>query len=98
MIHCIRLLDICVDIEQMNNFICDMGNRCYHFQMAFRILISGGSRISRRAGADLIGGANSQGGYILKNLYVKTKESGPLGRPLDPPMLIIVLLCYVVII
>ena len=37
------------------------------------------------------GGANSRGGYILKNLYVQTKESGPGGwrrwRPLDPPML-----------
>ena len=37
------------------------------------------------------GGANSRGGYILKNLYVKTKESGPVGgvhqqRPLDPPL------------
>ena len=55
---------------------------------------SGGSRISRGGGggADLVGGgANSRGGYILKNLYVKTKESGPLGgahwqHPLDPPM------------
>ena len=26
-----------------------------------------------------VGGANSRGGYVLKNLYVKTKESGPLG-------------------
>ena len=26
----------------------------------------------------LIGGTNSRGGYISKNLYVKTKESGPL--------------------
>ena len=25
------------------------------------------------------GGANSRGGYVSKNLYVKTKESGPLG-------------------
>ena len=30
-------------------------------------------------GADLMGGANSRGGYVSKNLYVKTKESGPLG-------------------
>ena len=30
--------------------------------------------------ADLVGGgANSRGGYFLKNLYVKTKEFGPLG-------------------
>ena len=33
-----------------------------------------------------------RGGYISKILYVKTKESGPLGgvhrtRPLDPPAL-----------
>ena len=37
------------------------------------------------------GGANSRGGYVLKNLCVKTKESGPVGgarrrRPLDPPL------------
>ena len=37
------------------------------------------------------GGVNSRGGYTSKMLYVKTKESGPLGgvrwvRPLDPPM------------
>ena len=37
------------------------------------------------------GGANSQGGYVSKNLYVKSKESGPLGgmhwqRPLDLPL------------
>ena len=52
---------------------------------------SGGSRISCR------GGANSRGGYVLKNLYVKTKESGPLGgggvraggTPLDPPLYLI---------
>ena len=31
-------------------------------------------------GVDLIGGgADSQGGYILKILYVEMKESGPLG-------------------
>ena len=45
----------------------------------------GGCRPSR--------GANSQGGYVLKILYVETKESGPLGgglcaeqAALDPPM------------
>ena len=34
-------------------------------------------------GADLVGGANSRGSYLSKNLYVETKES---GHPLDPPM------------
>ena len=35
---------------------------------------------------------DSQGGYVLKILYVKVKELGPLGGhalgmpPLDPPM------------
>ena len=29
------------------------------------------------------GGANSWGGYILKNLYVKMKESGPVGAHAD---------------
>ena len=55
--------------------------------------ISGGSRISRRGGVDLVGGGvDSRGGYVLKILYVKTKELGPLGgaragrAPLDPPM------------
>ena len=50
--------------------------------------LSGGSRISRRGGADLVGGGtNSRGSYVLKNLYVKTKESGPLGghAPAAPP-------------
>ena len=43
---------------------------------------------------DLVGGGvDSRGGYISKILYVKTKESGPLGGravgmpPLDLPML-----------
>ena len=41
---------------------------------------------------DLVGGVDSRGGYVLKILYVKMKESGPLGgrvpgMPLDPPML-----------
>ena len=43
-------------------------------------------------GMDVVkGGVASRGGYISKILYVKMKESGPLGggvhgaRPLDPP-------------
>ena len=42
-------------------------------------------------------GANSQGNYISKILFVKTKESGPLGGsvrwgcPLDPPMNLIIM-------
>ena len=38
------------------------------------------------------GDVDSRGGYVLKILYVETKESGPLGGrapgtpPLDPPM------------
>ena len=43
---------------------------------------------------DLVGGMDSRGGYVSKILYVKMKESGPLGGracvghgpPLDPPM------------
>ena len=50
---------------------------------------SGGSRISRRRGRQpRRGGANSRGGYVSKILYVKTKESGPLGggaRRQHPP-------------
>ena len=39
------------------------------------------------------GGMDSRGGYVWQILYVKTKESGPLGgvrraRPLDPPMVL----------
>ena len=39
-----------------------------------------------------LGGADSRGGYISKILYVKRKESGPLGgmrraRPLDLPVI-----------
>ena len=40
---------------------------------------SGGSRISRKGAWTSNGGVDSQGGYISKILYVKTKESGPLG-------------------
>ena len=56
---------------------------------------SGGSRISRRGGVDLVGGAvDPRGSYVSKILHVKTKESGPVGGgarrarppPLDPPM------------
>ena len=44
------------------------------------IYFSGGSRISRRGGVDLVGGGvDSRGGYVSKILYVKTKELGPLG-------------------
>ena len=52
------------------------------------ILTSGGSRISRRGGVDLVGAVvDSRGGYVSKILYVKTKESGPLGgrAPGTPP-------------
>ena len=62
--------------------------------MEYLLYNSGGSRISRRGGVDLVGGGvDSRGGYVSKILYVKTKELGPLegGRapgapPLDPPM------------
>ena len=43
-------------------------------------------------GVDLVrGGVDSRGSYVSKILYVKTKESGPIGgrapgTPLNPPM------------
>ena len=46
------------------------------------------SRISHRGGhRPRGGGANSRGGYVSKYLYVKTKESGPVGGhvPVAPP-------------
>ena len=44
------------------------------------VVTSGGSRISCRGGMDLAGGGvDSRGGYVLKILYVKMKELGPLG-------------------
>ena len=62
------------------------------------IHVSGGSRISRRGGVDLIGGAvDPRGSYVLKILHVKMKESGPMGgacagrAPLDPPMHVVYL-------
>ena len=52
-----------------------------------RVNSSGGSRISRRGGVDC------RGGYVSEILYVKMKESGPVGGaragrapPLGPPM------------
>ena len=61
--------------------------------MHYKCKVSGGSRISRRGGVDLVRGAvDPRGGYVSKILYVKTKESGPVGgararrAPLDPPM------------
>ena len=49
--------------------------------MKYIFTFSGGSRISRRGGVD------SQGSYVSEILYVKTKESGPLGgrAPGTPP-------------
>ena len=49
-----------------------------------------------------MGGVDFRGGYILKILYVKTKESRPLGGrapgtpPLDPPMLLKIILLNVI--
>ena len=42
-------------------------------------LNSAGSRISLRGRRHRRGGTDSQGSYISKILYVKMKESGPLG-------------------
>ena len=37
-------------------------------------------------GVDLVGGGvDSRGSYVLKILYVKTKELGPLGGARAPP-------------
>ena len=37
-------------------------------------------------GIDLVGGGpNSRGSYVSKNLYVETKESGPLASLAPPP-------------
>ena len=47
---------------------------------------SGGSRISRREGVDLVGGADSRGGYVSKILYVEMKEFGPF---MNTPFVII---------
>ena len=49
---------------------------------------SGGSRISRKGDVDLVvGGVDSRGSYVSRILYVKTKESWPLGgrAPGTPP-------------
>ena len=54
------------------NIDCYCLNNDRHFTFCFRYISSDGSRISRR-GANLVGGANSWGSYISKNLYVKTK-------------------------
>ena len=50
------------------------------FEKLSGIILSGGSRISRRGGVDLVRGAvDPRGGYVSKVLYVKMKESGPVG-------------------
>ena len=59
-----------------------------------KLFYSGGCRISRRGTWTSWGGVDSQGGYVYvsKILYVKIKESGPLGgvrqasSNVDPPM------------
>ena len=40
-----------------------------------------------KGNVNLIGGVDSHGGYVSKNVYVETKESGPLGgrAPRTPP-------------
>ena len=53
---------------------------------------SGGSKISSRGASTSLGGADSRGSYVLKILYVETKESGPLGdvrraRPPQDPLM-----------
>ena len=48
-------------------------------------IFSGESRISRRGGVDLVGGAvDPRGGYVSKILHVKMKESGPVGGACPP--------------
>ena len=61
---------------------------CFGYSTTKGNSCSGGSRISRRGGHRPRRGVwDSRGGYVLKILYVKMKESGPLGgAPLDPPM------------
>ena len=44
-------------------------------------ICSGRSRIFHGGRGTHGGGMASRGGYILEILYVKTKESGPLGGP-----------------
>ena len=67
----------------------------HHIQSYVMVsLFSGGSRISQRGSVDLVGGRGLPRQLCFKILYVKTKESGPLGGrapdtpPLAPPMLV----------
>ena len=69
-------------LSEVNNretiAVIEANNDTYCLQN--RIKVSGGSRISRRGGVDLVGGGvDSRGGYVSKILYVKMKELGPLG-------------------
>ena len=60
---------------------CRTEEKVYPVELVYKmIMISGGSRISRRGGVDLIRGAmDPRGGYVSKVLHVKAKESGPVG-------------------
>ena len=79
----------------MQKLKCSVSVACFDlfisdYTVFEEIAFSGGSRVSRRGGVDL------RGGYVTKILYVKTKESGPVGggacaghAPLNPPMALI---------
>ena len=57
--------------NSLNKPLADPGDHPAH------PLSSGGSRILRRGGMDLVGGVDSRGSYVSQILYVKVKESGP---------------------
>ena len=84
--------------DEMNtilpNVVCEnlLGQKITQFCTRYgrwKMVVSGGSRISRRGGVDLVWGAmDPRGGYVSKILHVKMKESGPVGggaRRARPP-------------
>ena len=66
------IVNLIIFLNTVIHMTCDMyENR--------KFVSSGGSRISRRGGMDLVGGSvDPQGGYVSKILHVKMKESGPV--------------------
>ena len=74
---------ICWITSHKLKFLCGhVSERLTLLMVSSHTYISGGSRISRRGGVDLVGGGvDSRGAYVLKNLGACAGHA-----PLDPPM------------
>ena len=97
-----HFLDVQVSVPQTTTARCEHYGIIYHVHhlcllfSCINIIVSGGSRISRRGGGVhlLRGSVDFRRGHFLVKMYAKTKELGPMGgggaghTPLDLPMIV----------